>query len=67
MRLHNRRRDSDLSALKHLVVIVLQGQLLGLVVAVGDGALAGRLAGGLVVVQPDAGLLAHPIHLNPAH
>jgi hypothetical protein len=46
MRLDDAGRDADGMALIHLVVVGLEGQLLRLGVAVGDGAFPGRLQSG---------------------
>lgn len=50
----------------HLIVVGLQGQLLGLSVLVRDGALAGRLSGTFVMVQMDPGHFGLTVRLNIA-
>ena len=66
MGLDDRGRDPDDGPAELRPVVGLEGEGLGLAVVVRDGALARGLAGLLVVVEPDAGLLGDAVDLDLA-
>lgn len=67
MWLDNTGCDSDHVSLELLVVVGVQGHLLGVWATVGDGCFSCWLACHLVSVEPDPGLLAVSVHLNIPH